>query len=99
MQKQFFQQTLSQKELQALLLDSLRTLRLNVGMKQETVADFLHISRSTYSYYETGGATPSVFTLYSLCQLYDVPMETFFAPVVGLCPDRLRVRKHLEQNG
>ena len=68
-------------------------------MKQETVADFLHISRSTYSCYETGGATPSVFTLYSLCQLYDVPMETFFAPVAGLYPDRQLVREHLEQNG
>ena len=89
----------SQKNLQKQLSASLRTLRLNVGMKQETVAEFLHISRSTYSYYETGGATPSVFTLYSLCQLYDVPMETFFVPVAGLYPDRPRVREHLEQNG
>ncbi|WP_369297764.1 helix-turn-helix transcriptional regulator [uncultured Neglectibacter sp.] len=88
----------SQKNLQKQLSASLRTLRLNVGMKQETVAEFLHVSRSTYSYYETGGATPSVFTLYSLCQLYDVPMETFFAPVAGLCPDRPRVRERLEQN-
>lgn len=89
----------SRKNLQKQLSASLRTLRLNVDMKQETLAEFLHISRSTYSCYETGCSVPSVFTLYSLCQLYDVPMETFFAPVVGLCPDRPRVRKHLEQNG
>lgn len=88
----------SRKNLQKQLSASLRTLRLNVGMKQETVAEFLHVSRSTYSYYETGGATPSVFTLYSLCQLYDVPMETFFAPVAGLYPDRQLVRERLEQN-
>lgn len=97
MQKEFPRQEHSQEELRAQLPVSLRTLRLNAGLKQETVARLLHVSRPTYSYYETGDTLPSVVTLYVLGQFYDVSMESFFVPVVGLYPNKQRVREHLEK--
>ncbi len=87
-----------QKELRMQLPIALRTLRVNAGLKQETVAEFLQISRPTYSYYEIGTTAPNVFTLYLLCQFYDVPIDAFFLPgaVKSLHPGQVRVRKYLK---
>lgn len=86
---------LLQEELRARLAVTLRALRVNAGMKQDTVAKFLQISRSTYSYYELGVTTPDVSTLYLLSQFYHVPVDVFFVPgaVPNGCPDVQRVRE------
>ncbi len=88
-------ETVLQKELSMQLPLALRALRINAGLKQEAVAEFLQISRPTYSYYEIGTTAPNVFTLYLLCQFYDVPIDTFFMPgaVKNLHPGQMRVRK------
>ena len=40
----------------------------------------LGLSRSAYTYYETGKTTPSAVDLFTLAQLYRVPVEEFFRP-------------------
>lgn len=92
------ERTLLQEELRAQLSAALRTLRLNAGLKQETVAKFLQISRSSYSYYELGVTTPDVSALYLLSRFYDVPVDVFFVPggVPNDRPNIRRVRECLE---
>ncbi len=89
----------SQEELRAQLSVTLRALRINAGLKQETVARFLKISRSAYSYYEMGITTPNVSALYVLCQFYNIPTDALFIPgsVKNLHPDIKRVRECLER--
>lgn len=45
-------------------------LRRASGMSQEQVASLLHVSRSTYAYYESGKSSPSLDSLRELIQLY-----------------------------
>ncbi len=47
----------------------LALLRASHGMSQEQVAGVLSVSRSTYSYYESGKCAPSLDTLRSLIRL------------------------------
>lgn len=92
------ERALLQQELCKQLSTALRTLRVNAGLKQETLAGFLQISRSTYSYYELGVTTPNVSALYLLSQFYGVPADIFFVPgaVLNQKPDVKRVREHLK---
>ncbi len=96
MEKLALKRSRIQKEQRAQLPVVLRTLRVNAGLKQETVAEFLQISRSTYSYYEMGKTVPNIFTLHLLCRFYGIPMEAFFMPefVKNLYPNLKRVREH-----
>lgn len=88
-------QALLQEKLREQISVALRTLRINAGLKQEAVAKYLQVSRSTYSYYELGVTTPDVTTLYLLSQFYGVPVDVFFVPgaVPNDCPDVQRVRE------
>ncbi len=47
----------------------LALLRASHGMSQEQVANVLSVSRSTYSYYESGKCAPSLDTLRALIRL------------------------------
>lgn len=80
------------------LRKNMRLLRMNAGLGQRAVSQVLHISRSNYSYYETGATIPSPVTLYRLSQFYGVPTEVFFTPnaVPDLHPNIQRVRSHLK---
>lgn len=53
------------------------TLRKSNGLTQAFVADKLSITRSTYSYYETGKTEPSFMTLYLLAKMYNVSTDVF----------------------
>lgn len=53
----------------------LKQLRSAYNYKQEHVAAALHISRQTYSHYETGRITPSVKVLYNLARFYGVSVD------------------------
>lgn len=48
----------------------LALLRVSHGMSQEQVANVLSVSRSTYSYYESGKCAPSLDTLRALILLF-----------------------------
>ena len=53
--------------------DHLRELRKNnTNYNQEKIAELLGISRSTYTYYETGKTEPSQETLLKLCNISEI---------------------------
>ena len=68
------------------LTESLKRIRKQYKMTQEDVAKFLGISRSGYTYYETGKTVPSVDMLKKLAVMYDTTIDD----VVGL-PQRKNV--------
>lgn len=47
---------------------------------QQFVADKVGITRSTYTYYETGKTQPSIETLQALKKLLNIPSDEFFQP-------------------
>ena len=52
--------------------EHLRKIRKEKGYTQQQMADILFISRSTYTYYETGKSEPSQEKLKKLCEVFDV---------------------------
>ena len=58
------------------LKDSLRQLREREKLNQRQIAEILGISRSTYTYYETGKANPRLSVLLFLCKIYNVSLDT-----------------------
>lgn len=61
------------------LAERLRAFRVQVGFSQKNVADVLNVSRSTYTYYETGKTTPDPATLNRIAKILNVPLEYFFS--------------------
>ena len=61
------------------LAERLRAFRVQVGLSQKNVADVLNVSRSTYTYYETGKTTPDPATLNRIAKILNVPLEYFFS--------------------
>ena len=61
------------------LPEYLRGLRKASRYKQDYVAAQLHITRQTYSHYETGRIKPPAGRLYKLAKLYGVPVEGMLA--------------------
>ena len=53
----------------------IRQLRKEFHLIQEDLAIFLHISRRSYSYYETGDLNVPVETLCALADFYGVSMD------------------------
>ncbi len=88
-------ETHSEKEMSLQVRTALKALRVNRGLTQEAVADFLGISRPAYTYYELGTTSPSSSTLYRLSQFYGVSPDVFFVPgaIADLHPETKRVRK------
>jgi len=87
----------AEKTLRAQIPVAMRALRINAGLSQQTVADILHVSRPTYSYYERGTTMPDAPALYRLALFYGVAIDVFFIPgaVPILHPDVKRVREQL----
>ena len=73
-------QKLHEEALRLNLRENLRRYRDRAGLSQRQVAGELGLSRSAYTYYETGKTTPSAVDLFTLAQLYRVPVEEFFRP-------------------
>ena len=57
------------------LAESLKRIRKKYKMTQEDIALFLGVSRSGYTYYETGKTTPSVEVLKKLATIYDTSID------------------------
>ncbi len=58
----------------------LRQARTARGLTQQEVAEALHMTRSTYTYYESGRTLPDILTMRTLSLLFAVPPEIFFHP-------------------
>lgn len=54
------------------ITEKLKLLRTLEGLSQQHVADRLHISRSTYSYYELGESKPPLDALCALAEYFEV---------------------------
>jgi len=57
---------------------NLKYLRLRFGYKQNQIADFLSLTRPTYSYYEAGKTEPAIDSISKLCGLYGIGIDDFF---------------------
>ncbi|MEE1153547.1 MAG: helix-turn-helix transcriptional regulator [Acutalibacteraceae bacterium] len=57
-------------EVQDILCKNLKFLRECFELTQQQVASELHIDRSTYTYWEVGTSTPSIFKLTTLIEFY-----------------------------
>ena len=58
----------------------LRTLRLWHGYSQAFIAERLGLGQQAYSNYERGLRQPDAGSLYTLAQLYSIPMEALLNP-------------------
>ena len=74
-------------------METLRTLRKKMNLRQLDVAKALGIRNTTYSMYETGQSEPSLDMLTKLADFFDVSMDELFgrksnndtqAPVHGI---------------
>lgn len=54
----------------------LKILRSEHNMTQKELADHLHVSRQAISQWETGKSYPDIDNLFSLCRLYQIPLDT-----------------------
>ena len=59
----------------------LKHLRLQHKLTQMKVAEHLDISRQAYAYYERNNTAPGIDLLIGLSELYQVPLQTFYAYV------------------
>lgn len=57
------------------LKQNLRYLRLVNDMRQSDIAAYLHVERSTYTYYELGKTSPSIISLVMLSRLFRVTVD------------------------
>lgn len=54
---------------------TLRKYRIAKRLSQEEVARYLHINRSTYTYYELAKTMPSIFQLSAFAKLTGITLE------------------------
>ena len=69
--------TVGVQELTEILAENLRALRVSLDYTQNDMADILQISRSAYTYYEIGHTQPSLYSLYLISQVFQVPVDLF----------------------
>lgn len=89
-------------EFSVILGSNLRFLRNCFELSQAEVADFLNISRSTYTYYELGRTQPSLETLCKIAMLYRISLNDLLG-VDAQCDKqldkRLRTNRKYLDNG
>ena len=78
----------------------LRTVRLKCGYSDDDIAAMLGVSRSAYTYYESGKTKPDVVTLVALARIYGIPPECFLHPeeFTDLSTARQRASKKVTVN-
>jgi transcriptional regulator with XRE-family HTH domain len=60
---------------------TLKALRKNNGLSQETVANYLNISQSAYSRIETGESNSWTFHFKKLCNFYKIKPAKIFKSI------------------
>ena len=59
--------------------NQIKKLRVEKGVKQEELADFLHISKQAVSKWETGSSTPDIELLPQIAVYFGVTIDELFA--------------------
>ena len=54
---------------------NIRNLRVQKGLKQKELADYLGIKQNTLSQYEIGIRKPNIYVLAEIAQLFDCSIE------------------------
>lgn len=75
------------------ICQTLKQLRMERSLTQETVAQQLHVTRQTVSSYESGRTQPDLDTLIRLAQVYQVELETILYGAPQADPGRLWLRR------
>ncbi len=70
----------------------MRFLRKCYGFKQREVAENMGITRSSYSYYESGRVLPDLYALIKLCEFYDIEINGLITKE-GLMEARIKMDK------
>ncbi|MDR2525929.1 MAG: helix-turn-helix domain-containing protein [Oscillospiraceae bacterium] len=65
-------------------IDLLRRLRKANGLTQQQVAEYLHLDRSTYAYYESGRTKISIDMLLRLAELFRVSISSLVGEIAGV---------------
>lgn len=60
---------------------SLAAARVNAGMTQQEVADYMHTSKKTIINWEKGRIRPSFSDVSMLSKLYNIPEDYIFLPI------------------
>lgn len=82
------------------LAELLRYVRIKKNFSQKEMAERLCISRSAYTYYETGRSKPDIYSLRKIVDLLGVQPETVLFPErfeKGVLPTRLPRRGRKRQ--
>ena len=58
--------------------ERLKRLRKNKGLKQQEIADLVHVNRVTYTNWEKGKREPSFEILVKLADLFEVSLDWLF---------------------
>ena len=56
---------------------NLKRARLHRELTQQEVADKLNVERSTYTYYETGRTTPTIYQIIEISKILKVNLSYF----------------------
>lgn len=62
-------------EMEFSLNDKLRSLRINRGLTQVDIANYLNMTRQGYAHYENGVRSPNYQTLLKLANLYQISVD------------------------
>ncbi len=62
------------------LRSMIRQIRLDQGFTQRNMAEALGITRSAYTYYETGHIKLDIYTIVLISKIFSVSMEIFVSP-------------------
>lgn len=59
---------------------SIAAARVNAGMTQEEVAEYMHVSKNTIINWEKGRVTPSFAVMQTLANLFKFPIDNISMP-------------------
>ena len=80
-------------------MKNLRKIRKQRKISQYEVADFLHITQSTYSRYERGVIQPDLDTIIKLSKYFDVCTDYLLDQIdIPYTPDQLKFSKRLKSD-
>ncbi len=60
------------------LNETFKILRINAGITQNKIADYLGVNRASYSNYETGKREPDISTLLKIADYFNVSLDEMF---------------------
>lgn len=67
--------------IQQLIGERMKTIRFYSNIKQKDLADKLNIQPSMLSMFEQGKREPSITTLYTFCNFFDITLSQFFSHI------------------